>query len=186
MLPQITSTAHAKSLSPRCRISNPPAAGVHVVRSASPGDGSNPGYARGVGRPHVWQVVGTAGSGATVAALAANGGVLGRYSDYPASPHLSPVRSKPRPGCGTRGRRARQLRNSGPQSSLILKPRSPLVRAPPCFARAASSSQSLTPSPNMPFTSTQESLGEVRRGQPVWRLCRADFRDYGCRQRTVH
>jgi hypothetical protein len=96
MLPQITSTAHAKSLSRRCRISNPPGAGVHVARSASPGDGSNPGYARGVGRPHVWQVVGTAGSGATVAALAANGGVLGRYSDHPASPHLSPVRSKPR------------------------------------------------------------------------------------------
>jgi uncharacterized membrane protein YccC len=55
--------------------------------------------------------------------------------------------------------------------------RSPPVREQPCFGRAASSSRSLTRSSNMPFISTQESLGVRRRSQPVWRLCRANFAD---------
>src|SRR5271170_3355848 len=33
----------------------------------------------------------------------------------------------------------------------------------------------------MPLASTQERPGEVHRNQPVWRLCRADFGDHGCR-----
>jgi hypothetical protein len=64
-----------------------------------------------------------------------------------------------------------------PAELAILEPRSPPVRAQPCFGRAASFSRSLTRSPNMPFTSTQESLGVRRRSQPVWRLCRANFAD---------
>jgi hypothetical protein len=33
----------------------------------------------------------------------------------------------------------------------------------------------------MPLTSTQERPGEVHRGEPVWRLRRADLGDDGCR-----
>ena len=59
-------------------IPDPSAAGADVARSPSPRDGPDPTDARRLGGPHVWPIRGIAGSGATVAALATDGGVLGR------------------------------------------------------------------------------------------------------------
>ena len=59
------------------RVSDPPAAGADLARSAPPRNGSHPMDDRRLGGPHLWPARGFAGRGRAVAAIAASGGVSG-------------------------------------------------------------------------------------------------------------